>query len=196
MLALVIAGAAMLVPVVHAELPSMAPPLVGQRGGNSDAAHACQHGGYITLFREDHTGFDNTGECVSYAAHGGKFVTRVTATLTDVNLGACNELTWGYEIDGVQTDVDHKEYGCFEQSGTDQTVTYFSDQALRIYLRDNTCGDLYFEDGLHALVIGANPQRIEITDSGGFCESNPSLPRPPTGIQPDGGNLNLTRTIL
>ena len=46
----------------------------GAGGGNSDAAHACQHGGYLKVFRSDGTGFSNTGECVSYAAHGGQLV--------------------------------------------------------------------------------------------------------------------------
>jgi hypothetical protein len=46
-------------------------------GGNSDAAHACQHGGYADLIGTDgvtDTTFRNTGECVSYAAHGGTLV--------------------------------------------------------------------------------------------------------------------------
>jgi hypothetical protein len=39
--------------------------------GNSGANHACQQGGYLALQRADGTGFKNTGDCVSYAAHGG-----------------------------------------------------------------------------------------------------------------------------
>jgi hypothetical protein len=39
--------------------------------GNSDAAHACQQGGWQNLVRQDGTGFLNTGDCVSYAAQGG-----------------------------------------------------------------------------------------------------------------------------
>ncbi len=54
-------------------------------GGNSDAAHACQGDGYQSLARSDGTSFENVGECVSYAAHGGQFSTplpscTVTAT--------------------------------------------------------------------------------------------------------------------
>ena len=104
---------------------------------------------------------------------------------------AWNNLTWGYDISGVQHDVETFPGGCGDGTGTDQTVSYFSNQTLRVYLRDNTCGDTYYEDGLHALVIGVNPQRIEITDSGGFCESDPSMPRPPV---PE-GNFNVTRTF-
>jgi hypothetical protein len=52
---------------------------------NSDAAHACQQGGYATLTRSDGTGFKNTGECTSYAARGGLIVgigAACTATAT------------------------------------------------------------------------------------------------------------------
>ena len=39
--------------------------------GNSDAAKACQQGGYANLVGADGTQFANAGECVSYAARGG-----------------------------------------------------------------------------------------------------------------------------
>jgi hypothetical protein len=42
-------------------------------GGNSAAAQACQKNGYTNLYRADHTGFRNAGDCVSYVAHGGVF---------------------------------------------------------------------------------------------------------------------------
>jgi hypothetical protein len=40
-------------------------------GGNSKAAHLCQHGGWKHWVRADQTPFKNGGACVSYAAHGG-----------------------------------------------------------------------------------------------------------------------------
>src|SRR5690349_6616721 len=46
-------------------------------GGNSDAAHACQQGGYANLvggtapLPDPSITFDNAGGCTSYAAHGG-----------------------------------------------------------------------------------------------------------------------------
>jgi len=43
-------------------------------GGNSDGAKACQQGGWQNLMREDGTGFKTDGDCVSYAAHGGKLL--------------------------------------------------------------------------------------------------------------------------
>lgn len=44
------------------------------KDGNSDAAHACQQGGWQHLQGSDGTLFGNTGDCVSYAAHGGTLV--------------------------------------------------------------------------------------------------------------------------
>ncbi len=58
--------------------------------GNSDAAHACQQGGYANYARADGTTFANTGECVSYAADGGRLVRilhpAITATETTTTI--------------------------------------------------------------------------------------------------------------
>jgi hypothetical protein len=45
---------------------------------NSDAAHACQNGGWQNLVRTDGTVFSNQGDCVSYGAHGGTLVAKVS----------------------------------------------------------------------------------------------------------------------
>jgi hypothetical protein len=42
-------------------------------GGSSSAATDCAHGGWRSLHRSDGTAFENQGDCVSYAAHGGSF---------------------------------------------------------------------------------------------------------------------------
>jgi hypothetical protein len=44
-------------------------------GGNSDAAHACQAGGYARFVAPGGGGFGSTGECASFVAHGGALVT-------------------------------------------------------------------------------------------------------------------------
>ena len=49
-------------------------PASASAQGNSEAAHACQQGGYVNWTRQDGTTFDNTGQCVSYAARGGTLV--------------------------------------------------------------------------------------------------------------------------
>ena len=41
------------------------------KGGNSEAAKACQNGGHQTMEGADGTAFTNAGECVSYVAKGG-----------------------------------------------------------------------------------------------------------------------------
>jgi hypothetical protein len=51
--------------------PASAKPGNPKAGGNSKAAHQCQHGGWKNLRRADQTPFKNTGACVSYAARGG-----------------------------------------------------------------------------------------------------------------------------
>jgi hypothetical protein len=64
--------------IVAAATAAIAVPLA-LAGGNSDAAKACQQGGWQNLVRQDGTGFTNTGDCVSYAAQGGVLSTRSTA---------------------------------------------------------------------------------------------------------------------
>jgi hypothetical protein len=179
--------------VACSETTSPTPPTASFQLGNSDAAHACQQGGYQDLFRTDGSGFKNAGDCVSYAAQGGVLATRQTATFTNVLFAACNQLTWGYELDGVGHDFETFEGGCPDAAvpGSDQTVSFLSTQTLRVFLHDDSCGDTYFEGGNHSLVTGTNPSLIQITDSGGFCESDPDNARPPVG----GGNLNVTKTI-
>jgi hypothetical protein len=164
----------------------------GGDGGNSDAARECQKGGYATLYRTDGSPFTNAGECTSYAAQGGVLARHVTASFTNVSFSSCNSLTWGYEVGGVSTDVATKAYGCHAYvPEANASVTYLSTQTVHVYLKDNTCHFTFLDDGLHALVTGTNPQTIEITDGGGFCESNASMPRPPIGR----GNLDVTKTV-
>ena len=158
---------------------------------NSANAQLCQQGGYANLYRADHTGFANAGECTSYAAHSGVFTTKKTATLTGVAFSACNAITLGYTLDATSTDLQSKPYGCFGQPGSDQTINYFSDQNLSLFLRDDTCsGWVYDQYGNHGRNTGTNPVTVDISDAGGYCESPPGTPRTP-GIV---GNITLTET--
>lgn len=59
--------------VVSLPLTAVAQTGNGGNRGNSANAHACGHGGWETLYREDGTGFVNQGACVSYRAQGGEF---------------------------------------------------------------------------------------------------------------------------
>jgi len=162
-------------------------------GGNSTAAHLCQNGGYQNIYRSDGSGFANTGDCVSYAAHGGQLSQKIT--FSNISLGACNDITFGYTVGGVSTDVYTKPYDCAPfHSYADVSVFVPVGSTVDVYLRDNTCGATFTQESGHALVTGTNPYQIAITDAGGFCEAtSPTGSRPPTnGI----GNLNVTETIL
>lgn len=70
-------------------------------GGNSDAAKACQKGGWQTLVRQDGTAFANTGDCVSYAAHGGALVPEGSHLITFDEFPAGTLITTQYASDGV-----------------------------------------------------------------------------------------------
>lgn len=56
--------------------PEASPSASPMAQGNSDAAHACQQDGYLELARAESPDepFENTGDCVSYAAQGGELV--------------------------------------------------------------------------------------------------------------------------
>jgi hypothetical protein len=70
-------------------------------GGNSDAAKACQKGGWQTLVRQDGTAFTNTGDCVSYAAHGGALVPEGSHLITFDEFPVGTLITTQYASDGV-----------------------------------------------------------------------------------------------
>jgi len=159
-------------------------------GGSSTAAHLCQDGGFQNVLQANGTGFANAGECVSYASHGGEFFQSIT--FSNISFTGCNNLTFGYILNGVSTDVYSFPGGCGSESFSDVTVLVPAGSTPEVFLRDNTCQSTFTQSSAHALVTGSNPTQIAITDAGGFCEAtSPSTPRPPT----NGGNLNVTETI-
>jgi hypothetical protein len=85
------------IPAAHAEgkfgayHPSQGSPETPSTGGgivtsngNSWATHACQHAGYLVEEQDNGGGFTNVGDCVSYAAHGGKLFDP-TLSLAQIN---------------------------------------------------------------------------------------------------------------
>jgi hypothetical protein len=85
--------------LVAAAAAAIMVPLALAGGGNSDNAKACQQGGWQNLVRQDGTGFNNQGECVSYGAQGGLLkakppaVTKpiaVSAPLFNLDVNACS----------------------------------------------------------------------------------------------------------
>lgn len=89
-----LAAAAVLALLGGAATPGFVGHALADGGGNSDAAHACQQGGYSSLQQSNGTGFSNTGQCVSYAAHGGTLfapVVTVTSPITAPGIGQVSQ---------------------------------------------------------------------------------------------------------
>jgi hypothetical protein len=166
--------------IVVAALLCMATSTVAlAKGGNSAAAKACQKGGYLGLVGTGGETFRNTGGCVSFAAHGGRFATGIivpkghTVTFNDPTLNACNNLVYGYTTGGSTIPLGSKAFGCFAVTDPDATVGPFPTAViLRVSLEDVTCGATYFSDGNHAHVAQLTPTSwlVDIADAGGFCE--------------------------
>jgi len=98
-----------------------------------------------------------------------------TASFTNVLFGACNSLTWGYQLNGG---ANQNQFtfpgGCGAGTGPNVTIGPFTTtQILRVFLTDNTCRATYYSDGLpvdHVIVSGSNPYALRFADGGGFCE--------------------------
>jgi hypothetical protein len=118
-----------------------------------------------------------------------------TATLTDAYFGSCASLTYGYQLNyGTLNDVSDYFGGCdvIGVPAPGATLGPYSTAALlRIYLRDNHCGWLFWSDNpKHASVTGSNPYIIKISDGGGYCQAPPDVQ-----YGPDGGNVGVTVSI-
>jgi hypothetical protein len=91
-------------------------PATANAASNNDAAHACQQGGYASLYGRDQSGatisFNNAGECVSYAAQGGVFVTPLAACTVTATSGCIT-------LDGAPLSVTEPDgsYGTLTVSG-------------------------------------------------------------------------------
>ncbi len=98
-----------------------------------------------------------------------------TASFTNVQFGACNSLTWGYQLNGGPNQDQHTfAGGCVTGTGPDVTIGPFATPTtLRVYLTDNHCVFTYYSDGTpvdHVIVSGSNPYSLRFADAGGFCE--------------------------
>jgi hypothetical protein len=190
-----------------AKNPKPKPPKSG--GGNSSAAHSCNHGGYRSLVGADGTTFKNTGACVRFRAHGGRFATGIiipagkVATLSGARwtLTPCDALTYGYQLNlGANVPLASKPGGpCVNAALPGATIGPFRTAVLlRIFLTDIgvppgiNCNYTFYSDGSHARVTGTNPYIVDIRDSV-FCQVPPSVPLVPGGVGL--GNLNVTVTV-
>jgi PKD repeat protein len=98
------------------------------------------------------------------------------ATFSDPTFSACNSLSWGYTVNGVdQGPQGSKGSGCLSVS-TASPVTagpFATPARVTVYLADNTCGDRYYSDSTpvdHVIASGTNPYYLRFADAGGYCE--------------------------
>jgi hypothetical protein len=73
-------------------LPLLTSAPISHAAGNSDAAHMCQNGGYLTLEGSDGTAFKNAGQCTSFAASGG-IIVGIPACSVVPGTSGCQTLT-------------------------------------------------------------------------------------------------------
>ncbi len=111
--------------------------------GNSGNAKLCQHGGWQNWVRSDGTPFSNTGDCVSYGAHGG--VLTAPAAITAVDQLVCNAGA-GTQLLGVT--------GIGFRPNTQITFTASSSRSIVNYLND---APYVFTDATGAFNSGTFP---------------------------------------
>jgi hypothetical protein len=116
--------------------------------------------------------------------------------------GACDSLTYGYQVNGgAAIQVDSWTGHCQQSAAAaNASIGPFSTPMnLRIWLRDTQCTRQphgpsswrYFSDGNHALVSGTGPWTLDIQDSL-FCFFDITSSLVP---KRGNGNLNLTLSI-
>ena len=114
---------------------AFAPSSIASKGGNSEAAKACQDGGYLNYTTADGEPFQNPGQCVQYAAQGGT-LTEVESDHPTVDieffssgegepftglLGASGLMPLtavNVTVTTIQGDVEVWQFGAWEPDGT------------------------------------------------------------------------------
>jgi hypothetical protein len=136
------------------------------------------------------------------------------AQMTNVYVGGCNVNAWGYQLGsgsnvqlGINTNQCPPSY-IQEPNATIGPVS--SQQDVRVFINDTTCGVYYYSDGTgspynvnHVLVTGSGPYQMDFGDGGPFCGSK-SQDAPPTASNssclPSGiagcGQLLVTVTVV
>jgi hypothetical protein len=116
-----------------------------------------------------------------------------TVTFVEPYMTACNDLDWGYQIEGASpVVVDQHRTGCSVSETFPSTTIgpFATDVTLLVFLTDVTCSATYTSDGNpvdHAAVFGNDPPVVAINDAGGGCTTENSASEPSS----DGGNLRV-----
>ena len=98
-----------------------------------------------------------------------------TAAFSGIVFGACNSLSWGYQLNGGPNQVQATfPGGCGSGSAFSVVIGPFaSSTSLVVFMTDNHCSITYTSDGTpfdHVIVAGSNPYTLRFSDAGRFCE--------------------------
>jgi len=98
------------------------------KGGNSEAAKACQGGGFQTMEGADGTAFTNAGECVSYVAKGG-VIRPIGPRIIEIDSHGiqCTDLPWTVTVFMTYSGGTGTVNGYAITSGVDLTIPQSAD---------------------------------------------------------------------
>lgn len=109
------------------------------KGGNSDAAKACQNGGYAGLQGADGTTFKNVGDCVSHAAKGGAIIPIGPRIIEIDSHGIdCTQLPWTVTVFMTFTGGTGTVNGQPITSGVDLTIEQSPDRQYEFTVTNGT----------------------------------------------------------
>ena len=158
------------------DVTSTSPPtaptaLAAVVGGNSPGAKRCQKGGWQSVARADFAAFSGEGDCVAYAATGGRFGQTIAFTSTNpspVEVGAAGYTPRATSSSGlpVTLSLDAASTGC---SLTNGVVSFTAAGTCRI--NANQAGDAMWAPApqvQQAITVSRKSQTIT------FTSANPS----------------------
>ena len=147
----------------------------GNAGGNSDAAAACENGGYVDWTDSAGNGFRNEGDCVSYAARGG--------TLVPVEVSPFSVSYLPSGSSGFQATVTGS--GLEPDSSVDLVLTWGSAATVTIGHVADSSGDVTFVASGACTSLGAPLTAVAAagTPAGG-AHTEYALPLPDASVCP------------
>jgi hypothetical protein len=157
--------------VTSTSSPTAPTALAAVVGGNSPGAKRCQKGGWQSVARADFAAFTGEGDCVAYAAIGGRFGQTIAFTSTNpspVEVGAAGYTPRAAATSGlpVTLSLDATSTGCSLASGV---VSFTAAGTCRI--NANQAGDVMWAPApqvQQAITVTQKSQTIT------FTSANPS----------------------
>jgi hypothetical protein len=148
--------------------------------GNSEAAAACQDGGYVDWTDAAGNAFRNTGACVSYAAHGG--------ALVPVVVDPVNPFTVAYRASGTDGFFATVTGSGLEPDSSVDLLLTWGGEPLPIGDVADASGNVTFTASGSCTSLGAPLSAVGVggTPAGGV-HTDYSLPLPDASICPPPG---------